>query len=139
MDFPMCLLRGLWMRSPLLNNMIFKKLSQRLCFMYKLIDNNTQILPTNQRSCPYTTRSTHSKQLENISCHSSQYLNSYFPQTITDWNNLPASIVSCHNIVSFKYQLYKFMFQLYVLLFLRVYIKYQLLMCYFVHPCINAK
>ena len=87
-----------------------RRKAMRLCFLYKLIDNNTQILPTSQRNCPYTTRSTHSRQLENISCHSSQNLNSYFPQTITDWNNLPASIVSCQNIVSFKYQLYKFMF-----------------------------
>ena len=90
-----------------------RRKAMRLCFLYKLIDNNTQILPTSQRNCPYTTCSTHSRQLENI-CHSSQYLNSYFPQTITDWNNLPASIVSCQNIVSFKCQLYKFMRNYYI-------------------------
>ena len=56
--------------------------SNETMFPYKLIDNNTQILPTSQRNCPYTTRSTHSKQLENILCHSSQYFNSYFPKLL---------------------------------------------------------
>ena len=34
-----------------------RRRAMRLCFMYKLVDNNTQILPTSQRSCPYTTHS----------------------------------------------------------------------------------
>ena len=103
--------------------------AMRLCFMYKLIDNNTHIviLPISQRNCPYyTTRSTSSKQLYHAIPH-----NSYFPQTITDWNNLPASMVSCHNIVSFKCQLAiatslcsSYNNISYVLLFLRVYMKY---------------
>ena len=54
-----CLLDGLHIPS-----LELRRRAMRLCFMYKLIDNNTQILPTSQRNCPYTTRSTHSKQLE---------------------------------------------------------------------------
>ena len=59
-----------------------KRRAMRLCFMYKLINSNTQILSVSQKNCPYTTCSTYSKQLENISCHSSQYSNSYFLQTL---------------------------------------------------------
>ena len=84
----------------------------RLCLLYKLIDRNNsipQITPINWRSCPYETRYTHSKQLSNLTGHSSQFLNSFFPCTITEWNNLSNDIVSCTNISSFKTKLYQFM------------------------------
>ena len=89
-----------------------RRKAMRLCFLHRLIDNNSnlQILPTSQRSCPYVTRSTHPRQLESISGHSAQYLNSFFPKTITDWNALPSIIISCNSFSNFKSQLYKFMF-----------------------------
>ena len=85
----------------------------RLCFMYKLVDSNSnlQLLPTSQRTCPYITCSTHPRQLENISGHFAQFMNSFFfPKTITDWNILPSIIASCNSISTFKSQLYKFIF-----------------------------
>ena len=74
----------------------------RLCLLYKLIDRNNsipQITPINWRSCPYEMRYTHSRQLSNLTGHSSQF-NSFFPCTINEWNNLSNDIVSCTNILS---------------------------------------
>ena len=85
----------------------------RLCLLYKLIDCNNsipQITPINWRSCPYEMRYTHSRQLSNLTGHSSQFLNSFFLCTINEWNNLSNDIVSCTNISSFKTKLYQFMF-----------------------------
>ena len=74
----------------------------RLCLLYKLIDRNNsipQITPINWQSRPYETRYTHSRQLSNLTGHSSQFLNSFFPCTINEWNNLSSDIiVSCTNI-----------------------------------------
>ena len=60
-----CLLDGL--RIPSLE----LRRAMRLCFMYKLIDNNAHILPTREivHNCSITTRSTQSKQLENTVYH----------------------------------------------------------------------
>ena len=85
----------------------------RLCLLYKLIDHNSstpQITTINWRSCPYETRLNHSRQLHYQTGHSSQYLNSFFPRTINEWNKLSNDIVSCSNVGSFKTKLYQFMF-----------------------------
>ena len=80
----------------------------RLCQLYKLIENNAnlQLIPTNQRTHAYATRHIHPRQLWNIPGHSSQFLNSFFPRTISEWNLLTSDIVSCTSIGSFKYHLY---------------------------------
>ena len=94
----------------------------RLCLLYKLIDHNSstpQITSINWRSCPYETRLNHSRQLHYQTGHSSQYLNSFFPRTINEWNKLSNDIVSCTNVGSFKYpsicmlQLIVYIFKLY--------------------------
>ena len=84
----------------------------RLCQLYKLIENNSNLhlIPSNQRSHTYATRHTHPRQIWNIPGHSSQFLNSFFPRTINEWNTLTPDIVSCTSIDSFKQHLYRHMY-----------------------------
>ena len=84
----------------MLDTLNIPKLEQRrkalkLCFMHKLVGTNAPVLvPLVPRPCVYTTRYTHSKQLSSLSGHTAQYLNSFFPNTITSWNKLSSDVVS---------------------------------------------
>ena len=76
----------------MLDSLKCPKLEQRrkalkLCFMHKLVEANAPVLvPLVPRSCVYSTRHTHSRQLSNLSGHTAQYLNSFFPNTISLWS-----------------------------------------------------
>ena len=95
----------------MLDTLNMPKLEQRrkglkLYFMHKLVQtDSSEIVPLVPRSCCYTTRFTHSKQLCNLSGHSAQYLNSFFPNTINLWNNLSSDVVSLP-LHSFKNHIY---------------------------------
>ena len=84
------------------NLVLGNKTVLRLCQLYKSSSNSLQ--PKN--SYTYATRHTHPRQIWNIPGHSSQFLNSFFPRTINEWNKLTFDFVSCTNIGSFKCHLY---------------------------------
>ena len=54
---------------------------------------------------PYGSRNRNPLALKLYHCHTSKFLNSYFPRTSSCWNNLPADTVTSTSIVSFKYGL----------------------------------
>ena len=95
----------------MLDTLQIPKLEQRrkalkLCFMHKLVEPNAPILvPLIPRSSLYDTRYTHSKQLSNLSGHTAQYLNSFFPNTISLWNKLSSDVVSS-SYFAFKHHVY---------------------------------
>ena len=76
----------------------------KLCHMYKIVNNETFFpnAPTLTRTQNYSSRSIHPKALIPLQAHSSQYLHSFFPSTITAWNSLPSVAASASSITSFK-------------------------------------
>ena len=51
------------------------------------------------------TRSSHSQKFRHIAAKTSQYKNSFFVQTIPDWNTLPESCIKADTVTAFKDQL----------------------------------
>ena len=71
---------------------------------YKIINKVTFLsnATTQARQLNYSNRSVHAKALIALQAHSSQYLHSVFPITITAWNSLPPDAASARSISSFK-------------------------------------
>ena len=75
----------------------------KLCYLYKIM-NGFFIYP----NTPLVSRQI--RPLRNSSCHllerlpsrTNAYMHSYFPHTISLWNNLPSSLHNCSSLVSFK-------------------------------------
>ena len=83
-----------------------KRRSQaRLCNMYKIIHKETDFphAPIENRVFHYYSRSNNSLAIKPIHCRSSQFLNSFFPRTASQWNSLPASVVSQSTSSAFKH------------------------------------
>jgi len=78
----------------------------RLCYLFQIINGNF-VFPN-----PPIARRQLEHNLRNVTHHlmqpfarTSAYQYSFFPNTISDWNSLPASIRSCPSISAFKYNL----------------------------------
>lgn len=77
-----------------------RRYHERLKLLYLLyndilqIDQNTLI----ERLTFRTTRSYHPRKIAEYSCKTKTFKNSFFPRTISDWNALPADVVTSPTI-----------------------------------------
>ena len=71
------------------------------------ITNNIVDIQADQQLIPTqgNTRSCHSMKFRQPSTSSSFYRNSFFPRTITVWNNLSSDVAEASDLVSFKQRL----------------------------------
>ena len=79
----------------------------RLTLMYKIVNQYVDI-PSDPYLTPVTRQGLRRKNSSTYQlphCRINTYKNSYFPRTITEWNNPPESIVQANTINSFKRQL----------------------------------
>ena len=81
-----------------------RRKQSRLLLLFKLLNRSVHItdsiLPTFR---PYgTTRASHSIQLLRPFARTNVYLNSFFPRTIFDWNNLQIATLNNVSVVVFK-------------------------------------
>ena len=76
----------------------------RLCHMFKIMHKLTDFpdVPIDLRTFHYNSRSDNSMAITPFQCQSTQFLNSFFPRTASQWNSLPKSVVSKNTITSFK-------------------------------------
>ena len=79
----------------------------RMCHLFKIIHNLTDFpeAPLQSRSFHYSSRSNNSLPYQ---CHSTQFLNSFFPRTTSLWNNLPTEAVILNSVASFKHLISNF-------------------------------
>ena len=79
----------------------------RLTHMFKTIHEHTDFpdVPIERRTFHYHSRSDNSLAIKPFQCRCSQFLNSFFPRTSTQWNSLPTSVVSQPAISAFKYSI----------------------------------
>ena len=75
-----------------------------LSHLHKIVHDQTDFpgAPVVRRTFHYDSRADNSLSLLPFRCKSSQFLNSYFPQSVTRWNSLPAEVVSLTSTLSFK-------------------------------------
>ena len=79
----------------------------RLSHMYKIMHELTDFpdVPIERRSFHYNSRSNNSMAIRPFQCRSTQFLNSYFPRTTSQWNSLPMNVVSKNSAISFKHSI----------------------------------
>ena len=82
----------------------------RLSHMYKIMHELTDFpdVPIDHRTFHYNSRSNNSMAIKPFHCRSTQFLNSYFPRTTSQWNSLPMSVVSKNSTTSFKHSITNF-------------------------------
>ena len=75
----------------------------RLCMMYK-IDRGLVAIRKEQRLIPpkRTTRHSHSRAFQTITCRTEKRKMSFFPRTVRDWNALPPDIPELETLEAFK-------------------------------------
>ena len=74
--------------------------------MYKIINNLIDIRAEEYRTKPTRqTRSSHSLKYQQFSATTDCYKQSFFPQTTSIWNTLPAPVAEAPCLVSFKQEL----------------------------------
>ena len=79
----------------------------RLTIMYKICHQQIAVPPTQLLPPNHPTRSNHQYKYQTIRTHAEVYRNSFDPQTIPDWNRLPAEAVNCPSADSFRQRLTK--------------------------------
>ena len=78
----------------------------RLTMMYKIINNLIDIRAEEYLTKPTRqTRSSHSLKYQQFSASTDYYKHSFFPQTTSIWNTLPAPVAEAPCLVSFKQEL----------------------------------
>ena len=76
----------------------------RLCHLYKIINNLTDYPepPLQPRTLHRNSRSSHGSQLASFRARTAQFQNSFFPNTVSQWNTLPQETVSSSSLSLFK-------------------------------------
>ena len=76
----------------------------RLSHLFKIVNDLTVFpeAPLQYRIINYNNRFSHALQLQNMAARTSQFQNSFFPRTITQWNTLPCSTASSSSVYVFK-------------------------------------
>lgn len=91
------------LKTAQLENLATRRYRDRIKFFYLLykgqtgIEKTSYILPASHRC----TRSYHDKKVDDFSCRTNAFENSFFPHTVSEWNALPAPIVDCETVPSF--------------------------------------
>ena len=72
--------------------------------MYNIVHSNMDFesAPVEPRTVSRLTRHRNRYQLQQFSCHSNAYMNSFFPKTISTWNCLPDEVLASPSLASFK-------------------------------------
>ena len=80
-----------------------RRVKARLTLMYKISYDLVDI-PASQYLIPAEsrTRAAHSRKYRQLTTLTSAYKDSFFPQTISTWNRLPASVAESPDLASFK-------------------------------------
>ena len=83
-----------------------RRLRTRLIFFYKITHNLVAIYPSNLLF-PIDSRTRHHNphSFQHIRCNKDTYKYSFYPQTVTQWNQLPSTVTSANTLVAFKEQL----------------------------------
>jgi hypothetical protein len=83
-----------------------RRLQYRLVMMYRVV-NGLIAIPAVQYLIPVTrvTRHTHNLAFQRQTCNSSFYMNSFFPRTTAQWNDLPGDVVAASSLEAFKARL----------------------------------
>ena len=79
---------------------------RRLLQIHKIVSNNTPSylkdkLPRCRRPL-YSQRNNNDNIFHEIRCRSSRYMNSFFPDAITSWNNVISHLIVFHQLISLK-------------------------------------
>ena len=77
----------------------------RVCHMHKIIHDFTDFpeVPMERLFFHYSSRANNTLSIVPYNCHTTQFLNSYFPRTAADWNSLPTDVVTLNSTASFKH------------------------------------
>ena len=75
-----------------------------LCYMYNMVHNNMDFESAlvGPRPVSRFTRHSNNYQLQQPSCHTNVFQNSFFPKTISMWNSLPKEVLACPSLANFK-------------------------------------
>ena len=79
----------------------------RLSHLFKIMHDQTDFpyAPIVRRSFHYNSRFDNSMAIRPFRCHTMQFLNSFFPRTASQWNSLPATVVSHSSALAFKHSI----------------------------------
>ena len=85
----------------------------RLSHLFKIMHDQTDFphAPIVQRSFHYNSRFDNSMAIRPFKSHTTQFLNSFFPRTASQWNSLPATVVS-HSSTLASFQIFYHQFNL---------------------------
>lgn len=89
-----------------------RRLFLKQCILYQVV-NNLITFPSRNispRDVNIITRSKNSAQLIRPFCRTESYKQSFFPDAISNWNNLPSDIKSASSLCSFKFRLRQLLF-----------------------------
>ena len=87
-----------------IHSLSMRRSQARLSHMFKIMHKLTDFpdVPIDLRTFHYNSRSDNSMAITPFQCQSTQFLNSFFPRTASQWNSLPKSVVSKNTVTSFK-------------------------------------
>ena len=80
---------------------------QRMTLMYKIVHGYVQITREHLdlEDAYSRTRASHSHKFCQIQCKTTEYLHSFSPKSVPEWNSLPASMAEASSLDIFKAQL----------------------------------
>ena len=88
-----------------------RRQDQRLVLFYKIINGLASVetedilTPADARTTVSTTRKNHSFKFKHLQANCDSYRYSFFPATISSWNNLPFGIEKVDSVEGFKLKL----------------------------------
>ena len=96
-----------WSRNTRYQDMLelaTRRRQRKLCTLYKIVNNISEYPspPLIPRNPYYLSRSVHCLSFVHPYAHTNQYFYSFFPHTVSLWNNLPYDVVSIVPFGTFK-------------------------------------
>ena len=88
--------------------------------LYNLITLEMPSYITSTTTTPYSTRFQHPFHFNILKARTNFYHNSYFPETVRDWNSLPISAIEAHTVNSFCNQLSLFLLLIIIVMYVTV-------------------
>ncbi len=87
-----------------LPSLSIRRLYLKLSYLYQVINGHFKfpVSPLERRVCPLNLRSTANIQFERPICRTNAFANSFFPDVISKWNDLPLELQESISILSFK-------------------------------------
>ena len=90
-----------------LSTLASRRTNLKLCFLYQVLHNSSLyfVAPLLHRNIPVNVRNASLLSLVRPFAHTNSYLYSFFPHSISLWNDLPFACQAASNLNSFKYYL----------------------------------